>query len=114
LEATRLDITLYRFKTKLSLKPLKVVEVESPIKKGKVGSAIQDMKLKMSSLKKSDGQGSDSPTSNVMSQLDYIFTVPEESDNMTEQIINNFLNDVGIFQIHLSGVMKEYEEMYAN
>lgn len=90
---------------------MKLTEVTSPIKSGKVGSAIQEMKFKILSLQKSEIDTSGTISSNRKSQLDYIFTVPEETENMTEHLISNFLTEMGIFQIHLSGVMKEYDEM---
>ena len=71
-------------------------------------SAVKAMKNKLSKVVESSEMGSRTSIPQLPAHYDYMFAMPEEAVTSREQTMSAFLNNEGIFQIHLDAFLKQY------
>ena len=108
---TTLNICTYvsfRYKNKLNLKtPLTIkkggnTDYERPL------SALKHVKSKMKHFQgNAMDSGSKTSLPKLPAHLSYMFALPEEASLAKEKRMNNFLNQIGIFQIHLNAILAQ-------
>lgn len=95
---------LYSRLRRFTLPPLKTSKIEPP--KKEPGELLKQMKTIVNS---SQQFSNDTTSDTSCSSLDYIFVTQSVGDTSeTEDKLSEFLDKTGIYQIHLSSAMQEF------